>query len=125
MAYFAKLDENDVVIDVHALNNIEMLTSEGVESEDMGKAFFIRWSGGYSKWVQTSYNGTVRKNYAGIGYTYDRVRDAFIAPQPYPSWILNEDTCQWQSPTSMPTDGKMYQWSEEQKNWIEITLENT
>lgn len=98
MAYFAKLDENDIVIDVLALNNIEMLTAEGVESEDMGKAFFIRWSGGYSKWVQTSYNATIRKNYAGIGYTYDRARDAFIAPKPYPSRVLDEATCLWQAP---------------------------
>ena len=96
MAYFAKLDDNDVVIDVHALNNLEMLTTEGVESEDMGKAFFIRWSGGHSNWVQTSYNASIRKNYAGIGYTYDRVRDAFIAPKPIEGeWTLDEATCQW------------------------------
>jgi hypothetical protein len=96
MAYFAKLDENDVVVDVHALNNIEMLTNEGVESEDMGKAFFIRGSGGHSNWVQTSYNASIRKIYAGIGYTYDRVRDAFIAPQPTEGeWNLDESTCQW------------------------------
>ena len=119
MAYFAKLDENDVVIDVHALNNLEMLTTEGVESEDMGKAFFIRWSGGHSNWVQTSYNATIRKNYAGIGYTYDRVRDAFIAPQPFPSWTLVEDTCQWQAPTPMPTDDKVYVWNEETTSWVE------
>lgn len=120
MAYFAKLDENDVVIDVHALNNIEMLTSEGVESEDMGKTFFIRWSGGYSKWVQTSFNASIRKNYAGIGYTYDRVRDAFIAPQPFASWILNEETCQWKAPTPMPIDGKIYVWNEDIINWAEF-----
>ena len=117
MAYFCKLDENDVVTDVHALNNIEMLTAEGVESEDMGKAFFIRWSGGYSKWVQTSFNGTIRKNYAGVGYTYDRVRDAFIAPQPYPSWTLVEETCQWNSPIPMPTDGIKYAWDETTLAW--------
>ena len=120
MAYFAKLDENDVVIDVHALNNIEMLTNEGIESEYMGKAFFIRWSGGYSKWVQTSFNGTIRKNYAGVGYTYDRVRDAFIAPQPYPSWTLVEETCQWQAPTPMPEDGKIYMWDETTLAWKKV-----
>lgn len=120
MAYFAKLDENDVVIDVHALNNIEMLTAEGVESEDMGKAFFIRWSGGYSKWVQTSYNGNIRKNYAGIGYTYDRVRDAFIPPKPYTSWILDESTCQWGAPVATPTDGKAYVWDEVITNWVYV-----
>jgi len=96
VAYFAKLDENDVVIDVHALNNLEMLSNEGVESEDIGKAFFINWSGGHTNWVQTSYNATIRKNYAGIGYTYDRVRDAFIAPKPTEgTWTLDEVTCQW------------------------------
>jgi hypothetical protein len=117
MAYFAKLDENDVVTDVLTLNNIEMLTAEGVESEDMGKAFFIRWSGGYSKWVQTSYNGTIRKNYAGIGFTYDAGRDAFIPPQPYASWVLDEDTCQWTAPIDMPTEGN-YTWDESTHNWV-------
>jgi hypothetical protein len=96
-----------------------MLTAEGVESEDMGKAFFIRWSNGHSKWVQTSYNGTIRKNYAGIGYTYDRVRDAFIAPQPFASWTLDEDTCQWSAPVAMPTDDKIYVWDEATTNWVE------
>jgi hypothetical protein len=82
------------------------------------------------QWVQTSYNthggvhalgGTpLRKNYAGIGYVYDEVRDAFYAPQPYPSWTLNENTCYWESPVPMPTDGKMYQWDEEQQQWTEV-----
>ena len=79
------------------------------------------------EWVQTSYNtlagehklgGTpLRKNYAGIGYTYDKVRDAFIPPQPYASWLLNEDTCQWNAPVDYPTDGKDYVWDEETVNW--------
>ena len=72
------------------------------------------------EWIQTSYNGNIRKNYAGIGYTYDRTRDAFIPPQPYPSWTLNEDTCLWESPVPMPTDG-VYQWDEATTNWIEVT----
>lgn len=81
-------------------------------------------------WIQTSYNThggqhpegrPLRKNYAGIGYTYDDVRDAFIPPQPYPSWVLNEDTCLWDSPIPYPTDGKNYNWDESQQNWIEIT----
>ncbi len=70
-------------------------------------------------WVQTSYNGNFRKNYAGSGYTYDKVRDAFIAPQPYPSWTLVEATCQWEAPTPYPTDDKMYTWDEETTNWVE------
>ena len=86
-------------------------------------------------WVQTSYNTrgglhygqdgqpdggvALRKNYAGIGYSYDAARDAFIAPQPFPSWVLNEQTCQWEAPVPMPTDGKMYSWDEATLNWIE------
>lgn len=82
------------------------------------------------EWIQTSYNtrggqhlngGTpLRKNYAGIGYTYDRERDAFIPPKPYASWTLNEDTCLWDAPVAMPTDGKLYRWDEEQTNWVEV-----
>jgi hypothetical protein len=82
------------------------------------------------EWIQTSYNtkggvhqlgGTpLRKNYAGIGYTYDRERDAFISPKPYPSWTLNEDSCLWDPPVPYPTDGKLYQWNEETQEWTEI-----
>jgi hypothetical protein len=82
------------------------------------------------EWIQTSYNtrggvhqlgGTpLRKNYAGIGHTYDRVRDAFIPPQPYPSWTLNKDTCLWEAPTPYPADGKNYYWNEETLNWQEV-----
>jgi hypothetical protein len=83
------------------------------------------------QWLQTSYNThggvhtlggvPLRKNYAGIGYTYDTVRDAFIAPKPYLSWTLNEDTCQWAAPVVYPTDGKVYQWNEDTINWVEVT----
>ena len=83
-------------------------------------------------WVQTSYNtqggvhtqgGTpLRKNYAGIGYTYDEGRDAFIPPKPFNSWILDEDTCLWDAPTPMPTDGKTYSWDEDSTSWVEITI---
>jgi hypothetical protein len=72
------------------------------------------------QWIQTSYNGNIRKNFAGIGYTYDSQRDAFIPPQPYPSWTLVEETCQWTAPVFYPTDGKMYQWDEATTNWIEV-----
>jgi len=71
-------------------------------------------------WIETSYNGTIRKNYAGVGYTYDSVRDAFIPPQPYTSWTLNEDTCLWDSPVAYPTDGLRYEWDEETTNWKEV-----
>ena len=70
-------------------------------------------------WIETSYNGTIRKNYAGVGYTYDSVRDAFIPPQPYASWTLNEDTCLWDSPVPYPTDDLMYSWDEPTTSWVE------
>ncbi len=83
------------------------------------------------EWIQTSYNthggvhtlgGTpLRKNYAGIGYTYDRERDAFIPPKPFASWVLNEDTCLWDAPVAMPDDGKQYQWNEDTQAWVEVT----
>ena len=73
------------------------------------------------EWIQTSYNGNIRKNYAGIGYTYDPQRDAFIAPKQYESWILNEDTCRWEAPVAYPTDGKIYKWNEDNQSWDEIT----
>ena len=120
MAHFAKLDENDIVTDVIVVNNIEMLSADGSESETMGVAFLIRWSGGYSKWKQTSYNGKIRKNYASIGYKYDSTRDAFIPPQPFPSWTLNESTCLWDSPVQYPTDGQRYQWDEASTSWVVI-----
>jgi len=120
MAHFAKLNENNVVTEVHVVNNIEMLAADGSESEVMGVAFLIRWSGGYSNWKQTSYNGKIRKNYAGIGYTYDATRDAFIPPKPFESWTLNEETCLWDAPTPMPTDGQRYQWDEATTSWVVI-----
>jgi hypothetical protein len=71
-------------------------------------------------WIQTSYNGTIRKNYAGVGHTYDFTRDAFYAPQPFASWTLNEDTCRWETPVAYPTDGKLYKWNEQELNWEEV-----
>lgn len=72
------------------------------------------------EWLQTSYNNNIRKNFAGIGYTYDNERDAFIAPQPYNSWVLNESTCRWEAPIAYPVDGKKYMWNEETTNWQEV-----
>jgi hypothetical protein len=122
MAHFAKLDKDNVVTEVHVVNNIEMLAADGSESEVMGIAFLIRWSGGYSNWKQTSYNGKIRKNYAGVGYKYDAQRDAFIPPQPFPSWTLNEDTCLWDAPVAYPTDGQIYRWDEETTSWVLINV---
>ena len=85
-------------------------------------AFCKSLFGWNTNWVQTSYNGNIRKNYAGIGYTYDAGRDAFIAPKPFPSWVLNEDNCIWEAPTPKPNDGKFYSWDEATTSWVEVVL---
>jgi len=117
MAHFAQLNEQNIVTQVIVVANEELLDN-GTESEAKGIAFCQSLLGG--NWKQTSYNGKIRKNYAGIGCTYDSQRDAFIAPQPYPSWTLVEETCQWVSPVAMPTDKKMYNWDEATLSWVEI-----
>lgn len=119
MAHFAQLDDANVVTQVIVVHNNELLEN-GVESEAKGAAFCQSLFGG--EWKQTSYNANIRKNYAGIGYTYDAVRDAFIPPQPYPSWTLNEGTCNWQAPVPMPTDNKPYRWDEATLSWVEVVL---
>jgi hypothetical protein len=120
MAHFAKIGLNNIVTEILVVANRETMDSNGVEQESIGVEF-LRNLTGHETWIQTSYNGNIRKNYAGIGYTYDSQRDAFIPPQPYPSWNLNEETCRWDAPVAMPTDGKMYQWDEATTNWIEVT----
>ena len=117
MAHFAQLDENNVVTQVIVVHNNDCLDADGNESEAVGAAFCQSLLGG--NWKQTSYNGNIRKNYAGIGYTYNEIRDAFVAPQPFPSWVLNEDA-KWEAPVPMPTDNKRYLWDEEQQNWVEV-----
>ena len=119
MAHFAQLDENNVILQVIVVNNSECLDESGMESEAVGVAFCQSLLGG--NWKQTSYNSTIRKNYAGVGYTYDTGRDAFIPPQPYASWTLNEATCLWNAPTPMPTDDKRYTWDEPTTSWVEVT----
>ena len=106
MSHFAELDENNIVIRVLVGDN--NLPNEGYD-------WFIENLGG--TWVQTSYNGNFRKNYAGLGFTYDPERDAFIPPKPFESWILDEDTCLWQAPTPYPTDGFTYSWNEAELAW--------
>jgi hypothetical protein len=115
MSHFAQIDENNVVVQVIVAE--QEFINTGVVGDP-------------ASWIQTSYNtqggqhqlgGTpLRKNYAGIGYTYDPVRDAFIPPQPYPSWTLDEETCLWSSPQPHPRDGKIYSWSEDALQWLEI-----
>lgn len=118
MAHFARLDENNVVVRVCVLNNTILHDGNLVEQEQLGVDFLHNLHGGV--WVQTSYNGTFRKNFAGAGYTYDSQRDAFIPPKPFDSWVLNEDTCQWQAPTPMPEDGNIYLWDEETEQWVTV-----
>jgi hypothetical protein len=123
MAHFAKLDENNYVIGVHVVMN-EVIIINGIENEQAGIDFLTNLHG-YNLWKQTSYNDqskAFRKNYAGIGYYYDSIRDAFIPPKPFPSWTLNEESCLWDSPVPYPNDGKMYTWNEEILNWQEINL---
>ena len=129
MASFAKIGLNNKVIEVHSLHNNELKDSNGVEQEVNGIDFLTKLTG-WAIWKQTSYNthggvhkldGTpLRKNHAGIGYKYDEDRDAFIPKQPYPSWTLNETTCQWEAPSARPDDGKDYSWNESTKSWDEI-----
>ena len=118
MAHFAELDENNVVLRVIVVANKDTADANGNEVESIGVAFCQRLLGG--NWKQTSYNAKFRKNYAGIGYTYDAAIDAFVPPQPYPSWVLNPDTAQWEAPVPMPTDGKMYSWDEATQSWVEV-----
>ena len=118
MAHFAKLDENNVVIDINVVHNNELLDENGNESEARGIEFLTIWSGGYTNWKQTSYNATIRKNYAVIGGTYDPARDVFIGIKEYPSWVLNETTCQYEPPVARPQDGNFYLWDEATVSWI-------
>jgi hypothetical protein len=126
MASFAKIGLNNKVIAVHSVVNEVLHDSNGIEREDIGIDFLTKLHG-WSVWVQTSYNthggihnnnGTpLRKNFAGIGYTYDEDRDAFIPKKPFNSWILNESTCQWQPPITYPQDNNRYRWNEQNQSW--------
>ena len=117
MAHFAQIDENNMVVSVIVVDNKDTADANGVEKEYIGAAFCERLFGG--TWKQTSYNGNIRKNYAGIGYTYHSDIDAFVSPQPFPSWTLDANA-KWQAPVAMPTDDKMYSWDEATTSWIEI-----
>tara|TARA_R110002020_G_scaffold467667_1_gene691437 strand:+ start:74 stop:466 length:393 start_codon:yes stop_codon:yes gene_type:complete len=126
MAHFAKLGSENIVETVIVVHN-NVLLVDGVENEQAGVDFLNNLYKTSDVWKQTSYNTRggvhklgetpLRKNYAGIGHTYDETRDAFIPPQPYPSWTLNEDTCQWEAPVARPDDGKNYDWNEETQTW--------
>jgi hypothetical protein len=122
MAHFAKLDDNNKVLEVHALANYVIADENGDEQEQLGIDFLTKIHK-YPLWKQTSYNSKFRKNYAGTGSTYDEEKDAFITPQSYPSWKLNEDTCQWEPPIPYPSkdDPKIiYWWNEKLTSWGRI-----
>ena len=126
MASFAKIGLNSKVIEVLSVHNNVLKDSNGVEQEVNGIDFLTKLTG-WAIWKQTSYNTKAgvhteggipfRKNHAGIGYTYDENRDAFIPPKPFNSWILNENTCNWESPIPYPSDGSVYSWNEQQQSW--------
>ena len=121
MAHFAKI-ENGVVTQVIVVDNKDCADAAGVEKEYIGAAFCEKLFGG--EWKQTSYNGNMRKNYAGIGYTYNEYLDAFVPPKPFASWVLDNDTAQWNAPVAMPEDAgtgeppKMYSWDEATTSWL-------
>ena len=127
MAHFAEINDLKKVIRVLVVDDRDTQDENGDEVESIGAKYLSDGFGG--TWVKTSYNTTggvhllggtpFRKNYAGVGMTYDEGRDAFIDTQPFPSWTLNEDTCQWEPPVSFPTDGKTYFWNEETTSWKE------
>ena len=122
MAHFAQLDGNNVVTQVIVVANKDTSDANGVEKESIGIAFCERLFGG--TWKQTSYNGNIRKNYAGIGYTYNADIDAFVPPKPFASWSLNNDTAQWEAPVPMP-EGGMYTWDEDTGSWVAMQTEMT
>lgn len=117
MAHFAELDENNTVVRVIVVDNQDILDENGQESEAIGITICQNLLGSETRWVQTSYNNNFRKNYAGEGYHYDADRDAFIPPQPYSSWTLDEETCQWVAP--VPHGPNQFIWDEENQTWVD------
>jgi hypothetical protein len=117
MAHFAKIENNRYITEVIVVDNSMLLDENGAESEQKGIEYCKNLLGG--EWIQTSYNGTFRKNFAYIGGQYDTERDAFIPPRPFPSWLLNEETCQWEAPIPYPDIDKLYRWDEDQLCWVQ------
>ena len=115
MAHFAKLGKGNII------ETIEVVSNDIALTEQAGVEFLNNLYNSRDVWKQTSYNGNIRKNFAGVGYSYDQTRDAFIAPKPFNSWILNETTCLWEAPTAYPDDGERYTWNETNKTWDLVT----
>ena len=122
MAYFAKLGTGNIVEQVISINNAVITDANGVEQEQLGVDFINQLYNTNDTWKQTSYNNNIRKNYAGIGFQYDSQRDAFIPPKPFNSWVLNEETCNWNAPIAYPNDGQRYNWNEETQSWTLQTI---
>jgi hypothetical protein len=123
MAHFAQIDENNIVTQVLVIDQETINTGHfGDPSTFVQTSYNTRGGVHYGQDGQPDNGVALRKNYAGIGYIYDSQRDAFYAPQPYASWTLNEETCYWEAPTPMPTDGKLYTWDEDTLSWVEVTL---
>jgi len=120
VAHFAMLNEENLVTQVIVVANQDTADQDGVENEAIGIEFCTNLLGG--RWKQTSYNANIRKNYAGVGYKYDATLDAFIPPQPFASWTLNNETAQWEAPTPYPTDDKRYTWDEATTAWVEVPV---
>jgi hypothetical protein len=129
MAHFAKLGVGNIIEQVIVVHNSVLTDGNGIEQEQLGLDFINKLYNTRDVWKQTSYNGTFRKNYAGIGYSYDQQRDAFIAPKPFNSWILNEVTCRWEAPIPSPSSYRneedklvQFKWNENILNWEEYIL---
>jgi hypothetical protein len=120
MAHFAQVDTDWVVQQVIVVDNSILQNEQGIECDWLGEQFCQSLYGAHTKWVQTSYNGNKYKNFAGVGYTFDPYRNAFIPPKPYPSWALNEESCLWEAPVSYPSDGGFYTWDEDAYSWLDV-----
>lgn len=118
MAYFAELDSSNKVIRVISVDNFTCMDRTGVEIIDLGAEFCKSLFGQDTVWKQTSYNAKFRKNYAAEGFTYDEGLDAFIPPKPYPSWVLNTETCLWEAPVPPPDQGSPWRWDEDTLSWV-------
>jgi hypothetical protein len=119
MAHFAKLEENNVVTEVVVIDNINNMTPQGIETESVGVAYLQKLFGENTRWIQTSYNATFRRKFAGVGDTYDEENDRFVWVKPYPSWSFDEEAYMWRPPVRFPQDGKDYLWNENLLQWIE------
>jgi hypothetical protein len=129
MAYFAKLGTGNIIETVISINNSVITDSNGIEQEQLGVDFINKLYNTRDVWKQTSYNNNIRKNFAGIGYSYDQTRDAFIPPKPFNSWILKEDTCRWEAPIPSPSSYTneqdkliQFRWNENILNWEEYIV---